>query len=92
MESTRVKWAVLALIGECSRRSGKNERPKWRFFNMDATDRFVAWCRNEQASLRQQLRLLESGELTTGERGRNTTEETKEEVQRKLAELESLLG
>jgi len=30
-------------------------------------DRFIAWCKQEQASIRQQLELMESGKVQTGE-------------------------
>lgn len=58
---------------------------------MREQDRFLAWCQSEQASLRRQLELLESGDMRTGERDRDTTAETLEEVRRKLAELDALL-
>jgi hypothetical protein len=30
-------------------------------------DRFIAWCKQEQASIRRQLELMESGKVQTGE-------------------------
>lgn len=62
---------------------------------MSAADRFIAWCKQEQASLQQQLELLEASKVLTGEdRGSgwvNTTTESKKRVKERLAELESLL-
>ena len=34
---------------------------------MSAADRFIAWCKQEQASLQQQLELLEASKVLTGE-------------------------
>ena len=60
-----------------------------------AAGRFVAWCKQEQASLLQQLELMETGKVLTGEnRGSgwvDTTAESIERVKARLAELESLL-
>jgi hypothetical protein len=57
--------------------------------------RFVAWCKQEQASLQQQLELMQSGKVLTGEnRGSGWVDTTDESVKRakaRLAELESLL-
>jgi quercetin dioxygenase-like cupin family protein len=62
---------------------------------MSAADRFIAWCKQEQASLQQQLELLEASKVLTGEdRGSgwvNTTTESKKRVKERLTELESLL-
>ena len=62
---------------------------------MSAPDRFIAWCKQEQASLQQQLELLEASKVLTGEdRGSgwvNTSAESKKRVKERLAELESLL-
>ena len=62
---------------------------------MSAPDRFIAWCKQEQASLQQQLELLEASKVLTGEdRGSgwvNTSAESKTRVKERLAELESLL-
>ena len=62
---------------------------------MSAADRFIAWCKQEQASLQQQLELLEASKVLTGEdRGSgwvNTTTESKKRAKERLAELESLL-
>ena len=62
---------------------------------MSAADRFIAWCKQEQASLQQQLELLEASKVLTGEdRGSgwvNTTSESKKRAKERLAELESLL-
>jgi hypothetical protein len=32
-----------------------------------APDRFIAWCKQEQASIEQQLELLQAGKVRTGE-------------------------
>jgi quercetin dioxygenase-like cupin family protein len=62
---------------------------------MSAADRFIAWCKQEQASLQQQLELLEASKVLTGEdRGSgwvNTTTESKKRTKERLTELESLL-
>ena len=62
---------------------------------MSAPDRFIAWCKQEQASLQQQLELLEASKVLTGEdRGSgwiNTTAESKKRAKERLAELELLL-
>jgi len=34
---------------------------------MSAPDRFVAWCKQEQASIEQQLELMDTGKVRTGE-------------------------
>jgi hypothetical protein len=34
---------------------------------MAAPERFIAWCKQEQASLEQQLELMQSGKVRTGE-------------------------
>jgi hypothetical protein len=60
-----------------------------------APGRFVAWCKQEQASLLQQLELMETGKVLTGEnRGSGWVDTTGESIERantRLAELESLL-
>jgi hypothetical protein len=62
---------------------------------MAAPDRFIAWCKQEQASIEQQLELMESGKVQTGEnRGAGWVDTTAESVERtraRLAELELLL-
>jgi hypothetical protein len=62
---------------------------------MSAPDRFIAWCKQERASLQQQLELLDASKVLTGEdRGSgwvNTTAESKNRARARLAELESLL-
>jgi quercetin dioxygenase-like cupin family protein len=62
---------------------------------MSAPDRFIAWCKQEQASLQQQLELLEASKVLTGEdRGSgwvDTATESKKRAQARLAELKSLL-
>ena len=63
---------------------------------MSAPDRFIAWCKQEQASLQQQLELLEASKVLTGEdRGSgwlDTTTESKKRTKARLAELTSLLS
>jgi hypothetical protein len=60
-----------------------------------ASDRFIAWCKQEQASIEQQLELMESGKVRTGEDlGRGWMDTTAESVKRaraRLAELNELL-
>ena len=34
---------------------------------MSAPDRFIAWCKQEEASIQQQLELMEKGKVRTGE-------------------------
>ena len=52
---------------------------------MSAPDQFIAWCKQEQASLQQQLELLEASKVLTGEdRGSgwvDTTTESKKRAQ-----------
>jgi hypothetical protein len=49
---------------------------------MSAPDRFIAWCKQEQASIEQQLELMESGRVRTGQDFGagwiDTTEESRE--------------
>lgn len=60
-----------------------------------APGRFVAWCKQEQASLQQQLELMLACKVLTGEnRGSGWADTTGESIERaksRLAELESLL-
>jgi hypothetical protein len=60
-----------------------------------APGRFVAWCKQEQASLQQQLELMLAGKVLTGEnRGSGWVDTTGESIERaksRLAEVESLL-
>jgi hypothetical protein len=60
-----------------------------------APDRFIAWCKQEQASIEQQLELLVSGKVRTGEDigagWIDTTEESLERARARLAELNELL-
>jgi hypothetical protein len=62
---------------------------------MAAPDRFIAWCKQEQASIEQQLELMESGKVRTGEDigagWVDTTEESRERAKARLAELNDLL-
>jgi hypothetical protein len=60
-----------------------------------APDRFIAWCKQEQASIEQQLELLQAGKVRTGEDigagWIDTTEESVERARARLAELNELL-
>jgi hypothetical protein len=60
-----------------------------------APDRFIAWCKQEQASIEQQLELLQSGKVRTGEDigagWIDTTEQSIERAQARLSELNELL-
>ena len=60
-----------------------------------APDRFIAWCKQEQASIEQQLELLQAGKVPTGEdigAGWNdTTDESIERAKGRLTELNDLL-
>lgn len=62
---------------------------------MAAPDRFIAWCKQEQASIEQQLELLQGGKVRTGEDigsgWIDTTEESIERAKARLAELNDLL-
>ena len=62
---------------------------------MAAPDRFIAWCKQEQASIEQQLELLHAGKVRTGEDigagWIDTTEESVERARARLAELNELL-
>jgi hypothetical protein len=62
---------------------------------MSAIDRFIAWCKQEQASLEQELELLESGKVRTGEDigsgWIDTTDDSIERAKARLAELNELL-
>jgi hypothetical protein len=61
---------------------------------MAAPDRFIAWCKQEQASIEQQLELMKSGKVRTGEDigagWIDTTEESIERTKVRLAELNEL--
>jgi hypothetical protein len=60
-----------------------------------APGRFIAWCKQEQASIQQQLELMEAGKVLTGEnRGSGWVDTTADSIDRanaRLEELESLL-
>ena len=62
---------------------------------MAAPDRFIAWCKQEQASIEQQVELLEAGKVGTGEDigagWIDTTAESLERAKARLAELNDLL-
>jgi hypothetical protein len=62
---------------------------------MAAPDRFIAWCKQEQASIEQQLELMSSGKVRTGEDigagWIDTTQDSLERAKARLAELNELL-
>ena len=62
---------------------------------MSVPDRFVAWCKQEQASIEQQLELMDTGKVRTGEDigagWIDTTAESIERAKARLAELNDLL-
>ncbi len=62
---------------------------------MAAPDRFIAWCKQEQASIEQQLELMESGKVRTGEDigvgWIDTTAQSIERAKARLVELNDLL-
>ena len=62
---------------------------------MSAPDRFIAWCKQEQASIEQQLELLQADKVRTGEDigagWIDTTDESIERAKRRLKELNDLL-
>ncbi len=63
---------------------------------MTAPDRFIAWCKQEQVSIEQQLELMKSGKVRTGEDigagWVDTTAESIERAEARLAELADLLS
>jgi hypothetical protein len=63
--------------------------------SMSAIERFIAWCKQEQASLEQELELLKSGKVRTGEDigsgWIDTTDDSMERAKERLAELNELL-
>jgi hypothetical protein len=62
---------------------------------MSAPDRFIAWCKQEQASIEQELELMVSGKVRTGEDigagWIDTTDDSIERAKARLAELNELL-
>jgi hypothetical protein len=60
------------------------------------TDRFVAWCKQEQASIEQELELMASGKVRIGEDlgagWIDKTEEAIERAKRRIAQLNELLA
>jgi hypothetical protein len=60
-----------------------------------ATDRFVAWCKQEQASIEQELELIASGKVRIGEDigsgWVDKTDEAIERAKRRLSQLKELL-
>jgi hypothetical protein len=62
---------------------------------VSAPDRFIAWCKQEQASIEQELELLVSGKVRTGEDigagWVDTTDESIERAKARLAQLNELL-
>ena len=61
---------------------------------MAAPDRFIAWCKQEQASIEQQLELLKAGKVRRGEDigagWIDTTNDSIEPAEARLAELNDL--
>jgi hypothetical protein len=62
---------------------------------VSAPDRFIAWCKQERASVEQQLELMQSGKVRTGEDigsgWIDTTAASIERAKARLAELNDLL-
>jgi hypothetical protein len=62
---------------------------------VSAPDRFIAWCKQEQASIEQELELLVSSKVRTGEDigagWVDTTDESIERAKARLAQLNELL-
>ena len=62
---------------------------------MSAPDRFIAWCKQEQASIEQELELMVSGKVRTGEDigagWIDTTEAAIERAKARLVQLNELL-
>ena len=60
---------------------------------MAAPDRFIAWCKQEQASIEQQLELMQSGKVRTGEDigAYRYHRRVDERAKARLAELDELL-
>jgi len=57
----------------------------------DAPDRFIAWCKQEQSSIEQQLELMKSGKVRTGEdKGTGWTDTTAQSIDRAEARLAEL--
>ena len=60
-----------------------------------ATDRFVAWCKQEQASIERELEMLVSGKVRIGEDiGSGWIDKTAESIERakrRLTQLNELL-
>ena len=58
---------------------------------MPAPGRFIAWCKQEQASVEQQLEMMESGKVRTGEDiGSGWIDTTEQSIERAKARLEEL--
>ncbi|HUU25229.1 MAG TPA: hypothetical protein VMW68_06645 [Methyloceanibacter sp.] len=62
---------------------------------MAAPDRFIAWCKQEQASIERQLDLMVSGKVRIscdeGAGWADTTADSIERAKARLAELEKML-
>jgi hypothetical protein len=71
------------------------ERKQFQESPVGAPDRFIAWCKQEQASIEQQLELLQAGKVRTGEDigagWIDTTDESIERAKGRLIELNDLL-
>jgi hypothetical protein len=83
------KAAELEKVSETRLRHMKGSRAT------SAPGRFIAWCKQEQASIQQQLELMETGKVRTGEDigagWIDTTAESIERAKARLAELNDLL-
>ena len=54
-------------------------------------DRFIAWCKQEQASIEQQLELLQAAKVRTGEDiGAGWVDTTNDSIERAKARLAEL--
>jgi hypothetical protein len=54
-------------------------------------DRFIAWCKQEQGSIEQQLELMKSGKVRTGEdRGTGWIDTTAQSIERTEVRLTAL--
>jgi hypothetical protein len=62
---------------------------------MSAPDRFIAWCKQEQASIEQELELIASGKVRIGEDigsgWIDKTDDAIERAKRRLSQLNELL-
>ena len=90
------KAAIATGLPQLSRQFAERRKASTRGVgSMAAPDRFIAWCKQEQASIEQQLELLRAGKVRTGEDigagWIDTTTESIERAQARLSELDELL-